>query len=240
MYASSYGRTDTAVKLIENGADVNAKDIDGWNALMCASFNGQTDTAEKLLKADGIKIDEKNNEGDEAYALAMQQGHEDLAAKLLIKRGISTYLEPQELFVNVSKKNNEIIDAIRKLQEQMAQVSTVCQYNAKRIKEIGPKCEANTSKLAEIEKATEFNSEFVERYVRTKELREIAIKNEMHDKVCRQMAEERMNVEPSYDYPTENPGSWGFGFLNFEDGSSYPCVYERGRDGRTMWKGGYL
>ena len=37
MYASIYGHTEVVKLLVDNGADMNIKDVDGWTALMYAS-----------------------------------------------------------------------------------------------------------------------------------------------------------------------------------------------------------
>ena len=37
MHAAALGRLDLVEQLVENGADVNEKNRDGWTALMCAA-----------------------------------------------------------------------------------------------------------------------------------------------------------------------------------------------------------
>jgi len=49
--ASKNGNIDVVKQYIEEGSDVNAKDENGWSALMWASYNGHLDTAELLLQS---------------------------------------------------------------------------------------------------------------------------------------------------------------------------------------------
>jgi hypothetical protein len=55
--------------LIDNGADVNAKDNDGWTALMYAAFSGYTETAEVLID-NGADVNAKDNDGLTALMIA--------------------------------------------------------------------------------------------------------------------------------------------------------------------------
>ena len=59
MYASEGGHTDTARLLIENGADVNAKNKSDSTSLMYALEGGHTNTA-RLLIENGADVNAKN------------------------------------------------------------------------------------------------------------------------------------------------------------------------------------
>ena len=48
--ASRLGHTETVEMLMEKGADVNARNNDGWTALMMASNDGQTETVALLVE----------------------------------------------------------------------------------------------------------------------------------------------------------------------------------------------
>ena len=56
-------------RLLENGIDINAKDGDGWTALMDASSKGNLEKV-KLLIENGANIEVKDNKGDTALILA--------------------------------------------------------------------------------------------------------------------------------------------------------------------------
>jgi ankyrin repeat protein len=51
MQAAFSGNPDTVHALLAAGADVNAKDRDGWTALMFAAVKGHTDIVRVLRQA---------------------------------------------------------------------------------------------------------------------------------------------------------------------------------------------
>lgn len=71
--------------LVTAGADVNAKDNDGWTALIWASWSGMPKVTEKLLdlKADITVVDRK---GNSALTMAAMRGNLDVV-KILIAKG---------------------------------------------------------------------------------------------------------------------------------------------------------
>ena len=83
--ASAKGHTDTVKALLEQGADVNAKDNDGFTALMFAARDGQTDTVPALL-AKGADVNAKDNDGRTALMRAKKKGHKEIV-QLLKKAG---------------------------------------------------------------------------------------------------------------------------------------------------------
>ncbi len=52
--AAERGETKEVIRLMEAGADINAKDKEGWTPYLAASSNGQLQ-AMKILKAAGAK-----------------------------------------------------------------------------------------------------------------------------------------------------------------------------------------
>jgi ankyrin repeat protein len=68
--------------VLEAGADIDAADKDGWNALMTAAYYGHTDIVRLLIQS-GARLDSKCNRkggvegGKSALALARERGHTD-------------------------------------------------------------------------------------------------------------------------------------------------------------------
>ena len=52
MQAGAKGETETLKALIDEGADVNAGDKEGWTALMWPAGRGHTETVKALLEAE--------------------------------------------------------------------------------------------------------------------------------------------------------------------------------------------
>ena len=63
--------------LIENGADVNAKDQYGITALMEASRNGHDDIVKRLID-NGADVDARDNESWSALLRASLAGHAEI------------------------------------------------------------------------------------------------------------------------------------------------------------------
>ena len=61
--------------LLDNGAEVDHQDRDGWTALMGASRRGHVGIVQTLL-AEGAEINHQDNEGWTALYLASQAGRE--------------------------------------------------------------------------------------------------------------------------------------------------------------------
>lgn len=85
MNAASIGHTEVAKKLIEHGADVNAKDDTGATPLMLAAAFGHKETAELLLDK-GADVNITDNTGATPLMLAAAFGDKD-TAELLIDKG---------------------------------------------------------------------------------------------------------------------------------------------------------
>lgn len=75
------GHTDTVRLMLDHGADVNARDSDGRNALMEAAIIGDTETATLLLDR-GAAVDAVDNHGRAAVMFAAENGHTDTAVLL--------------------------------------------------------------------------------------------------------------------------------------------------------------
>ena len=89
-------RANSAVKtkkLLEAGADVHAKDIYGWTALMKAAFNGRTDIAELLLEHNA-DVDMKDENGATSLIMAARRSH-DITVQLLLEHNADVNAEDQ-------------------------------------------------------------------------------------------------------------------------------------------------
>jgi hypothetical protein len=71
--AAYQGNLDVLKTLFEKGADVNAKDHDGYTPLMMAAINGQYDVV-KLLIDYGVDINAKQKDGKTALSFASAKG----------------------------------------------------------------------------------------------------------------------------------------------------------------------
>lgn len=78
-------RAPFADLFIKSGADVNATDKDGWNALMWASWSGMTTVAAKLEEA-GTQVGQADRQGNTALMLAAMRGNADIVQSLLAKK----------------------------------------------------------------------------------------------------------------------------------------------------------
>lgn len=77
MIASSYGHYDIAKALIDNGALVNLRADDGFNALMEAVRTGNIEIA-KLLIEHNSDINIKNKDGKNMIMIACEKGNEEM------------------------------------------------------------------------------------------------------------------------------------------------------------------
>jgi len=80
--ASLLGETRILKQLLEQGADINATDPDGYTALHRAASKGQLKSA-RILHRNGIDIDRQNRKGETALYLAALNGHESFVSWLL-------------------------------------------------------------------------------------------------------------------------------------------------------------
>jgi hypothetical protein len=84
MRASQNGDIEAAQALLDNGADVNAKNKVGGTALMLASGYGHIEIVQALL-AKGADVNAQTNNGATALMIASQNGHKEVVQILLDK-----------------------------------------------------------------------------------------------------------------------------------------------------------
>lgn len=83
--SSMYGNRDAVAKLLKEGADVNAKNSDGYTALILASSNGRTEIVAMLLDA-GANVNARTNTnywGSTALIRASENKHTEIVSMLL-------------------------------------------------------------------------------------------------------------------------------------------------------------
>ena len=63
MWASCKGDLEIVKFLVESGADVNAKDNEGWNSLMEASYEGHLKVIKYLIENGKVNVNAKDDDG---------------------------------------------------------------------------------------------------------------------------------------------------------------------------------
>ena len=89
MYVSFDGSTELIKLLLDNGADVNAKNESGVTPIMIASINGYLDTVELLID-NGADVNAKNESGVTPIMIASNNGCLS-TVELLIDNGANLY-----------------------------------------------------------------------------------------------------------------------------------------------------
>lgn len=84
LKAAERGDLNAVRSFIARGADVNAKDQDGWTALISTSHYGHKELVEFLL-AKGADVNIKANNGATALSLASREGYKEIVELLLAK-----------------------------------------------------------------------------------------------------------------------------------------------------------
>ena len=74
LWAAKHGQEATAQKLLDGGANIQAKDEDGQTPLSWAARNGHEAVVKLLLAEDSVDPDSKDD-GQTPLSLAAEQGH---------------------------------------------------------------------------------------------------------------------------------------------------------------------
>jgi hypothetical protein len=84
IQAVEQGDTNTVKLIIDDGADINAKNIDGMTLLMYASLRGHLETVRTLI-VKGADVNAKKNDGVTSLMYASLGGHLEIVQALLAK-----------------------------------------------------------------------------------------------------------------------------------------------------------
>jgi serine/threonine-protein phosphatase 6 regulatory ankyrin repeat subunit B len=117
IIASSIGHIEIVEVLLNNGADVNAKNNCGNTALIIASSEGHIKIVEMLLKK-GANLDASNNLNMTALMTASENGHKEVVEMLLdngpdmktieeVHKGVLSNAQNRMNFLNEKRENNE-------------------------------------------------------------------------------------------------------------------------------------
>lgn len=79
------GNAEEVKKALAGGANANARDNNGWTALMTAAWNGHAVIVETLVTA-GADVNARYKDGRTARVLAASKGHAGIV-KILAKAG---------------------------------------------------------------------------------------------------------------------------------------------------------
>ncbi|MDG1436869.1 MAG: ankyrin repeat domain-containing protein [Rickettsiaceae bacterium] len=122
-YVASLGNTEAIKLLLEQGAEVGAKNNQGDTPLHIAALSGHTE-AIKLLLERGTELGAKTNQGFTPLHIAAQNGHTE-AIKLLLEQGAEVGEKTQGFTPLHIAAYNGHTEAIKLLLEQGAEVGVV-------------------------------------------------------------------------------------------------------------------
>lgn len=117
LHEAANNDADTARRLIERGADINAASKDGTTPLIAAVKVGNNEVVELLLVTDGLKAGVADEEGWTALHYAAQRGDAE-AVRLLIEKKVDVNAQSKNgdtpLKLASSKGHTEVEQALTK------------------------------------------------------------------------------------------------------------------------------
>jgi ankyrin repeat protein len=92
IVASMHGRTEIVKYLLSKGVDVNRNNVNYHSsALTYACWMGHTEIVVELLRVQGIRVDQREKNGNTPLINALLQGHLKIA-EILLKNGAKPHL----------------------------------------------------------------------------------------------------------------------------------------------------
>lgn len=134
--ACSMNYTDIVIYLIQNGADINIKDVYGNNCLLLVSRNGNLDLV-KLFIEKNVDVNHKNNIGWTSLIMACVYGNLDVILYLLTISNIETEIKGRHfteyLYYRIKHKFIQDYNMILSLKCPWCLKQTFCDTNRKYI-----------------------------------------------------------------------------------------------------------
>ncbi|SCB87223.1 ankyrin repeat domain-containing protein [Bacillus wiedmannii] len=88
LLSATLGDTETAMKLIQDGANINVEGDNGETPILAATYQNHVETVKALIGA-GANIERKDEKQSNPFLYASREGYTDIV-KLLINAGVNT------------------------------------------------------------------------------------------------------------------------------------------------------
>lgn len=88
LLSATLGDTETAMKLIQDGANINVEGDNGETPILAATYQNHVETVKALIGA-GANLESKDEKQSNPFLYASREGYTDIV-KLLINAGVNT------------------------------------------------------------------------------------------------------------------------------------------------------